>query len=142
MHHSHPSRSALRILLVGALALAAYTTSVQAADDKAAPPAAQGEELALATIAVPSGLTAAQVQQVVVRALVGRRWVIQDKTENKVVAHHAQGRNAATLTITSDDKVIDIRGTGVSRKGGFPTRWVDILKKDLGVFLGQELGRK
>jgi hypothetical protein len=132
----------MRILFVGALALAAYTTAARAADDAGAPTAAQSGELALGSIAVPDGLTAAQVQQVVVRALVGRRWIIQDKTEGKVVAHYEHGKNAATLTITSDEKMIEIRGAGQARKGGFPTRWLDYLKKDIGIFLGQELARK
>jgi hypothetical protein len=142
MHHFNPSRFASRILFVGVLTLAASTTSALAADGNAAPVAAESGAMSLGTVPVPSGLSAAQVQSVVVRALVGRRWIIQEKTDGKVVAHYEHGKNAATLTVKSDEKTIEIFGTGSSRKGSFPIRWVDNLKKDMGVFLGRELGSK
>lgn len=138
-----PSLRFLRPVCVFAFAtLLSVVPSTMAADASELPAAEQSGGPVVGTVPVPTGLSEDDVKGVVFKALLARRWIIQDKADGKVVARYERGKNYATLTIRYDTSEIEIAGVGSARGGGFPQRWVDNLRKDMGVFLGQVVATK
>ena len=93
----------------------------------------------VASITVSSKLTTADVESAIQQALIGRKWIVRDKTSGQIVAHYERGKNTATLTIRYDSTKIDIYAVGQARGGGVPMNWVNFLTKDINVYLGRML---
>jgi len=93
----------------------------------------------VASIAVSSKLTAADVESAITQSLIARKWIVRDKSEGQIVAHYERGKNVCTLTIRYSTKKIDIYAVGDSRGGGLPMRWIENLRKDIDVYLGRVL---
>jgi hypothetical protein len=122
-------KSALRILSLITLGIALGNGAVlRAADPKEAVPVE-------ATIPAPAKLSSKDVERAILQALSGRKWVVQEKTDGKIVAHYERGKSSATVTIRYETTKVDISAVGQSRRGGVPVRWIENLKKDINVFL-------
>lgn len=91
----------------------------------------------VASIAVASKLTKADVETAIQQSLVARKWIVRDKSDGQIVAHYERGQNVATLTIRYDDEKIEIYAIGHARGGGLPMRWIENLRKDVDVYLGR-----
>lgn len=128
--------------LVASLAALSAVTTARAADEPKPAIADDPAGEPVGIIPVPEGLTAADVKEVLIRAYTARKWQIQKSTDGEMAGYYVRGKNEATLTARYTDKEIRLFCRGQARGGGVPMRWVDNLKKDLGVFLGQKLATK
>ncbi len=130
------ARSCLRVVLVAAL----FACFPEARAATEATPADESAGQQVTVIDVPAGLSLAHVQSAIVRPAVRLKWQIQQKTDGRIVCHYERGKNEATLTLTYDTKQIVIFAVGHSRGGGLPMRWIDRLRGDIVIALGEELG--
>ena len=97
-----------------------------------------------APIAVPSGYKKADVQQVILDALMKRHWVIKDKSDGKVVGYLNHSSVEATVTFTYDEKEITIaceayvvdKSTGAHKEAAQPDRWLRYLRMDINKLMG------
>lgn len=129
------SRYLSRAVFVTAfLALFFASPAVRAAEDNL------GQNVG--TFALVDKLGADDAKQVILRAVAARRLELRETSDGKIVAYHARGANTLTLTFQYDSKKINLYAVGTSRKGGIPMGWVDNIKKDLNVFLIQQLAQK
>ena len=103
----------------------------------------------VATIKVPSGLSTSDVTSAVYGALLGREWLVKEKSDGKVVGYLKHRRNEAEVTFTFDNKSIDMScwGYKISRSGEreekeLPKGWLKFLEKDLHKRLNQLSSQK
>ncbi len=103
-----------------------------------------------APIAVPSGYKKADVQQVILDALMKRQWVIKDKSDGKVVGYLNHRSQEATITLTYDEKEIQIscegyeidKSTGAHKQAIRPDRWLKYLRIDINKLMGVSTAAK
>ncbi|MEO5960332.1 MAG: hypothetical protein ABIZ49_06015 [Opitutaceae bacterium] len=95
-----------------------------------------------ATVMVPEGLKAAEIQQSILLAGTGRGWSVKEKASGQIVLFLEQSGWRSLLTLTYDDKEIKIFSNsgkpdknGVIKKQAIPT-WVNFLKQDINKELG------
>ena len=100
-------------------------------------PAAADENIGqqVATIAVPTGLSAANVQAAILQAVIRLKWELRGNTDGRIVCHHARGMNEATLTIKYDAAQVAIFAVGHARKGPLPVHWIDQVEKEINLEL-------
>ncbi|OQB88029.1 MAG: hypothetical protein BWX86_02735 [Verrucomicrobia bacterium ADurb.Bin122] len=122
------------VLMTAFFALFLVTPAVRAAESSF------GQNVG--TITLMDSLDSDDAKQVVLRAVASRRLELRESTDGKIVAYHARGSNTLTLTVTYDDKKIEFFAVGTSRKGGLPMGWIENIKKDVNVFLVQQLAMK
>ena len=122
------------VLMTAFFALFLVTPAVRAAESSF------GQNVG--TITLMDKLDSDDAKQVVLRAVAGRRLELRESTDGKIVAYHARGSNTLTLTVKYDDKKIEFFAVGTSRKGGLPMAWIENIKKDVNVFLVQQLAMK
>lgn len=122
-----------RSLWVWAFVLGLAFASRVCADDTDA----RGEHFA--TIVVPSGLAAGDVQDAIVATLLGREWGVRSKADGQVVGYLRHRGNEATVTMTYDTSKVDIycvgyeidKSTGAREKPDQPKNWLKYLQNDL-----------
>lgn len=96
------------------------------------------------SISVPGKRTEAEIQDVVVRALVGRQWEVVSKGPDRVVGYLKHRGNEATLTIVYSSAKIDlfcvgwkIDKAGVRQKPEQPKGWLNYIKGDISKILSR-----
>ena len=114
--------------------------------------AAESSDLgqAAGSVAIPSGLSRAQVQTAAEQALIGRQWDVKSKSDERVVGYLKHRSNEATLTLVLTDKQVEIfcvgwqvnKTTGVREKPEQPTGWIKYIKGDLTKILTRAAGAK
>lgn len=119
----------ITLRLVGLLFFALFSTAqLSAADGDYGVPAA--------TIIVPAGLSAAEVQRCILEAGAGRGYTIRDKSDEKIVLFLEQGKWIANLTLVFDTKEVQIYSKSTkSGKPKLPEDWLKFLKKDINIKL-------
>ncbi len=92
----------------------------------------------VATITVPSGLSVSDVRDSLYAVLLGRDWMVKEKTDDKVVGYLKHRHNEAQVTFSFDDKKIDmscwgykITSSGEREKVELPRGWLKNLRSDL-----------
>jgi outer membrane biosynthesis protein TonB len=116
---------------------AAVETPAAASAIESLAPAAADENIGqqVATIAVPTGLSAANVQAAILQAVIRLKWELRGNTDGRIVCHHARGMNEATLTIKYDAAQVAIFAVGHARKGPLPVHWIDQVEKEINLEL-------
>lgn len=96
------------------------------------------------SISVPGTRSEAEIQDVVVRALVGRQWEVVSKGPDRVVGYLKHRGNEATLTIVYSTAKIDlfcvgwkIDKAGVRQKPEQPKGWLNYIKADISKILSR-----
>jgi hypothetical protein len=99
---------------------------------------------AAGSISVPGTRSEAEIQDVVVRALVGRQWEVVSKGPDRVVGYLKHRGNEATLTIVYSTAKIDlfcvgwkIDKAGVRQKPEQPKGWLNYIKADISKILSR-----
>lgn len=93
----------------------------------------------VATIPVPTGFTAAEVQEAIVATLAGRQWGLKAREEGTVVGYLKHRSNEAKVTFNYDTSKVDLycigwqvdKKTGVREKPEQPKGWLKNLQADL-----------
>jgi hypothetical protein len=83
-------------------------------------------------VSLPDGLTAAEVQKVILESAIGRGWNIVSKDNEKVVVKLDQEKWSAMLTLiyTAHDVQVYSNSTR-SGKPKLPETWIRFLKQDI-----------
>jgi hypothetical protein len=96
-------------------------------------------------VTVPDGMLIEGVQKSVMKAVIGRRWNIVKKFDDRVIINITQKRYDATLTIVYNTENVKIysdswalKRSGERKKKKDPESWIENIKKDIGVFLNRE----
>ena len=104
------------------------------------------EPTPVATIALPSKLTAETTNKIILRAAIGRKWTVLKTTPNSVVIHLVHRGYDATLTFKHDAKRITIDSdswlvskSGVKKKRKDPEGWIENLEKDIKHLIMREM---
>lgn len=93
----------------------------------------------VATVAVPSGFTAAEVQEAIVATLAGRQWGVKSREEGTVVGYLKHRSNEAKVTLVYDTATVKLycigwqidKKTGVREKPEQPKGWLKNIQGDL-----------
>lgn len=93
---------------------------------------------AAGSISVPGTRSEAEIQDLIVRALVGRQWEVVSKGPDRVVGYLKHRGNEATLTLVYSSAKIDlfcvgwkIDKAGVRQKPEQPKGWLNYIKADI-----------
>lgn len=105
---------------------------------------------AAGSLPVPAGISRATVQDAIVRALLGRQWEVQSKSDERVVGYLKHRSNEATLTFIYSEAKVDLfcvgyqinKKTGVREKPEQPKGWLNFIRTDLGKILGRSAATK
>ena len=99
---------------------------------------------AVGSISVPGKRSEAEVQDVLVRALIGRQWEVVSKGPDRVVGYLKHRGNEATLTFVYSTSKIDmfcvgwkIDKAGVRQKPEQPKGWLNYIKGDISKILSR-----
>ena len=135
-----PNKQTILFLLFLVI-LATSNSATQAADAPSNKPTNH-----VGTIAVPDGLSMEGTQKAILKAAVGRRWEIKEKTVGKVViqlVHRGYDSKLTFLYSKNEVKVFSdswtIKKSGAKKKKKDPEGWIENLKKDLPVFMNRAL---
>ena len=90
------------------------------------------------SVTIPTYVSAEFVEELMVRALVGRNWTVQSHTKEMVVGRLVRRRYAATVTLLSDGSVIRIMSNATHKTWArgkvvptVPLGWLENIRKDL-----------
>lgn len=124
----------LALLLAMLLAPLSFVASAHAGYDDI-----QGTGELVATVAVPSGFSSAEVQEAIVASLAGRQWGLKAREEGTVIGYLKHRSNEAKVTFKYDTSKVDLycigwqvhKKTGVREKPELPSGWLKNLQADL-----------
>ncbi|MES2696972.1 MAG: hypothetical protein V4773_26145 [Verrucomicrobiota bacterium] len=101
------------------------------------------------SVAVPAGMSALDVKEVLVISLVQRNWTVTEKTDSRVIGNLKHRGTDATITLTYSASSVEIHcegwkidKAGVRSKPDIPDGWAENIKKDVGKRLTIASARK
>jgi len=90
------------------------------------------------TVSVPSQLTSKQIEEAMVRTLVGREWHVESQSPQEVVGTLNHSSYQARATLKVENGVIKILNESTYKgKPAVPEGWLENLQLDLKKHLGQ-----
>lgn len=105
---------------------------------------------AAGSVLVPAGVSRANVQEAIVKALLGRQWDVKSKSSDRVVGYLKHRSNEATLTLIYSDTKVDLfcvgwqidKKSGAREKPEQPKGWLNYIRSDLGKILNRPAASK
>lgn len=93
----------------------------------------------IATVPVPAGFTAAEVQEAIVATLLGRQWGVKSKEDGRVIGYLKHRSNEAKVTLVYDASKVELycigweidKKTGIREKPEQPKGWLKNIQGDL-----------
>ena len=132
------------MLVISAFALGLFAVSTASATETDP----KGEHFA--SVAVPTGLAASDIQDAIVATLLGRQWGVKSKADGEVVGYLKHRSNEATVTLTFDTSKVDIycvgykidKSSGSRIKPEQPKGWLKNIQQDLTKNLNKTISHK